>query len=165
MKEAAAAAVSLSRFCAYLVVFHPELLPDRRAKAELVLKEAKGELRNLLGFWGYYLSLPRARAQKLLAGSIRPAGRGVVHRGIRLAKQLCDEVSFDVERRWMLLSDVWTELIVYAAAPAPASDEEHVKAHADILVEGVELVTVLWAFAMHTGTGRHPHTRLDSKCT
>lgn len=45
MKEAA---VSLSRYCAYLVVFHPELLPDRRAKAELVLKE---ELRNLLGFW------------------------------------------------------------------------------------------------------------------
>lgn len=49
-------------------------------------------------------------------------------------------MSFDVERRWKLLSDVWTELIVYAAAPSPPSDEEHVKAHADILVEGVELV-------------------------
>lgn len=140
------------------MVFHPELLPDRRAKAELVLKEAKEELRNLLGFCGYYLSLPRARAQKLL-DSIRP-GRAesdrnqVVHNGVTLARQMDGIFHSDEARCWMFLSQVWTELLVYVA-PAAASDEEHVKGHGDILVEGVEHITVLWAFAMHTGMQRY----------
>lgn len=52
---------------------------------------------------------------------------------------------------WKLLADVRTELLVYAS---PSNDEEHVNAHADMLPEGVEFITVLWAFTIHTGMSR-----------
>ncbi|KAF8667047.1 hypothetical protein HU200_053221 [Digitaria exilis] len=51
VKKHRGVAVSLSQYCAYLVVFHPELLPDRRAMAELVLEDARSERRIELGFW------------------------------------------------------------------------------------------------------------------
>ncbi|CAO2141876.1 unnamed protein product [Urochloa humidicola] len=155
-EEAAKVAISLSQYCAYLVVFHPELLPDRRAKAELVLEDAKKGLREILGFPAYYLASHGARIRRLRAHIDRPkvifatADRNnVVLNGVKLGVFLGREV--DETTAWKVLADVWTELIVYAA---PARDEEHVNAHADILPEGVELITVLWAFAMHTGMER-----------
>ncbi|CAL4957036.1 unnamed protein product [Urochloa decumbens] len=163
--EAAKVAITLSQYCAYLVVFHPELLPDRRAKAELVLENAKKELREILGFLAYYLASHRARIRRLRAhisrmkiiwetADTRSSDDDrikVVLNGVKLGVFLGRHG--DKTTAWKVLADVWTELIVYAA---PARDEEHVNAHADILPEGVELITVLWAFAMHTGMKRPP---------
>uniref|UniRef100_A0A0A9G5U4 Uncharacterized protein n=1 Tax=Arundo donax TaxID=35708 RepID=A0A0A9G5U4_ARUDO len=46
---------------------------------------------------------------------------------------------------------MWTELIVFVA---PSSDEERLKAHEDVLVQGGELITVLWALITHTSVPR-----------
>lgn len=107
----------------YLVVFHPELLLDRRAKAELVLKQVNEKLRDIIGFWDYYFALPQARTQKLLDYERYRLGPGddddrnrVVNNGVRLARKL-NSLSLEA---WKVLSHVWTELLVYAA---PASDE------------------------------------------
>uniref|UniRef100_A0A0A9U765 Uncharacterized protein n=1 Tax=Arundo donax TaxID=35708 RepID=A0A0A9U765_ARUDO len=168
----------LSKYCAYLVVFHPELLPDRRAKAELVLEETKEELRSMLGCWGYYMSLPRARVKKLLEKKrhVSPKGtagccwseiqgeaarrqsdrKKVVLNGAELGRQLIEKAGNNNDGRkliWKIIADLWTELVIYVA---PSNDEEHVKGHEEILVEGVELITVLWAFTMHTGISRPP---------
>ncbi|KAF8667046.1 hypothetical protein HU200_053220 [Digitaria exilis] len=76
----------------------------------------------------------------------------VVLNGARLGMRLIEMWEGGTELEvWRLLADVWTELLVYAS---PSNDEEHVSAHADMLPEGVELITVLWAFAMHTGMSR-----------
>jgi hypothetical protein len=61
-------ATTLSKYCAYLVAFHPELLPDNQESTERVFKGFKAELYDLLGFWGYYFSpCRRTRYGKIMS--------------------------------------------------------------------------------------------------
>jgi len=55
--EAAAqrTAVRLSKYYAYLVAFHPELLPDSPEKMEHVVDDMKAELCGIFSCWEYYL--------------------------------------------------------------------------------------------------------------
>jgi hypothetical protein len=46
---------------------------------------------------------------------------------------------------------VWTELVVLVA---PSNDEECVKGHEQVLVQGGEFITVLWALTTHIGLTR-----------
>jgi len=69
---------------------------------------------------------------------------GVVRNGGKLAGSLLDGIP--VADAWKVLADVWTELIVFVA---PSSDEERVKGHQDVLVQGGEFITVLWALTTH----------------
>ncbi|KAF8667042.1 hypothetical protein HU200_053216 [Digitaria exilis] len=134
--------------------------------AELVLEDARNELRGMLGFWGYYLSSQRACISRLFAISLKERDApddddgAVVQNGARIVKQLMEMVmnmeDDDTGVVWRFLADIWMELLVYAA---PSNDEEHVSAHADILPEGVEPITVLWAFGPNDAD-HHPHTRL-----
>ncbi|KAL6861624.1 hypothetical protein ACP4OV_017324 [Aristida adscensionis] len=155
-----AAAISLSRYCAYLVAFHPELLPDNQEKVERVFDKMKEELKETLGCPEYYLSWRRTKVKKiqLLAAAGRPAvenSKEVVRNGAKLGAQLIDEANKEAgglgTAVWNVVADVWTELIVYIA---PSSDEERVKGHEQVLVQGGEFITVLWALAMHTGISR-----------
>ncbi|KAF8775556.1 hypothetical protein HU200_004477 [Digitaria exilis] len=132
VKKHRGVAVSLSQYCAYLVVFHPELLPDRRAMAELVLEDARSERRIELG---------RLFAIDLQEQDAPYDDRAVVRNGKRIGMELMGMWKIGEEQ----------ELLVYAS---PSNDEEHVNAHADMLPEGVEFITVLWAFTIHTGMSR-----------
>uniref|UniRef100_A0A0A9GGQ6 DUF4220 domain-containing protein n=1 Tax=Arundo donax TaxID=35708 RepID=A0A0A9GGQ6_ARUDO len=170
-------AIRLSKYCAYLVAFHRELLPDNPEKAERVFEDMNAELRSMLGLREYYLSSPRARAEKIMecqqAQGTReaPAGHGeatcwsnqngVVRNGANLGRLLLGEAANNSDRLeavWKVLADVWTELIVFVA---PSSDEERVKGHEDVLVQGGEFITVLWALTTHTGVSR-PANRLTT---
>jgi hypothetical protein len=186
-------AVKLSNYCAYLVAFHPELLPDNREKAEDVFEEMKKEMKRMLTCRVYFLSSKSARVEKLMAAAAATtqrdievetsghsdqqdnnnnnkvtteAGAGaagqqqqsdgsssskVVLDGARLGKFLVEQA--DPETAWKVLADVWTELIVYAA---PSNDEERVKGHEEVLVQGGEFITVLWALTTHIGVTRPP---------
>ncbi|CAL5032916.1 unnamed protein product [Urochloa decumbens] len=154
-------ALKLSKYCAYLVLFHPELLPDNQENVGLFFEDIIGELKNKLGSWDYYFSSRQARVMKII-GSIRSedttetsvqvetTGLGhqnkVVTSGAKLGKLLMDQANnSDLETMWKVLADVWTELIIYIAA---TSDKELVR---DVLVHGGEFITLLWALTMHTG--------------
>ncbi|KAJ1253827.1 hypothetical protein BS78_K176400 [Paspalum vaginatum] len=117
----------------------------------------------MLGFWGYYLLPPqRRRAEKIMAW--KPAagtdaeltpGQKIVKDGVELANSLIAMERADgpaAPAAWKVLADVWTELVVYLA---PSSDEERVKGHEDILVQGGEFITVLWALTTHIGVSRN----------
>ncbi|TVU30356.1 hypothetical protein EJB05_21972, partial [Eragrostis curvula] len=157
-------AITLSKYCAYLVAFHPELLPDNPEKAEAVIDSMKAELRGMLGRQDYYLSPLSKRVNKIVAMEAKKDQTteeattcgdqtGVVRNGARLGRMLRPEEddSEGVRRVWKMLADVWTELVVFVA---PSSDEERVKAHGDVLVQGGEFITVLWALTTHTGVSR-----------
>ncbi|CAD6341681.1 unnamed protein product [Miscanthus lutarioriparius] len=159
--EAAAqrTAVRLSKYCAYLVAFHPELLPDSPEKTERVVDDMKAELGGIFWCWEYYLFPQSARAKKIMDAATSTGSdqvNGVVRNGGKLGSLL---VGFLVADAWKVLADVWTELIVFVA---PSSDEERVKGHQDVLVQGGEFITVLWALTTHIGVS-HGANKLPVK--
>ncbi|KAG2583295.1 uncharacterized protein LOC120712152 [Panicum virgatum] len=147
-------AITLSKYCAYLVAFHPELLPENPEKVELVFEEMKKELKAMIGCREYYFSTQRARIQKLIDGptTLTPSDEcsKVVRDGVKLGKLLMTDAA---DNKWKVLADVWTELIIYLA---PSSDEERVIGHEGALVQGSEFITVLWALTTHIGVSRPP---------
>ncbi|KAL6606518.1 hypothetical protein ACP70R_042171 [Stipagrostis hirtigluma subsp. patula] len=161
-------ATALSGYCAYLVAFHPELLPDDRDGTERVYEDMKKKLKEKMGCWRYYCSPPGHRYDKLMeiaerrqaevASEEAATAATTLGKGARLGKVLIDKYDAAAatdedarERVWKLLADVWTEVVVYVA---PAVCELQVKAHREALAQGGEFITVLWALATHTGIAR-----------
>ncbi|CAL5045387.1 unnamed protein product [Urochloa decumbens] len=160
-------AIRLSKYCAYLVAFHPELLPDNPEKAERVVEDMKAELSEIFWWWEYYLCSQFARVNKIIRASA--AGHqqsdhrqnGVVRNGGRLGSLLVDVArNHGLETAWKAVADVWTELIVFVA---PSGEEERVKGHGDVLVQGGEFITVLWALATHVGVSREADKNKPAK--
>uniref|UniRef100_A0ACD5Y349 Uncharacterized protein n=1 Tax=Avena sativa TaxID=4498 RepID=A0ACD5Y349_AVESA len=149
------AATTLSKYRAYLVAFHPELLPDNQDKTEAVFEAVKAELKDKLGCGEYYFSRRRTRVDKIMEHGLDQGlwiENKMVKNGATLAKALVTLADSDRGALWKLLADVWTELVVYVA---PSSNEERVKGHEKVLVQGGEFVTMLWALATHIGVYRH----------
>uniref|UniRef100_A0A0E0PSR1 DUF4220 domain-containing protein n=1 Tax=Oryza rufipogon TaxID=4529 RepID=A0A0E0PSR1_ORYRU len=153
-------ATRLSRYCAYLVAFRREMLPDDVDCTARVYGAMTTELKRELGLKGYYFSTDATRYGKMMAiaggqeddEAAAAEETTVVRKGARLGKALMDEAAAGDEAAvWKLVADVWTEIVVYVA---PARDAEHVRAHGEALARGGEFVTVLWALVAHTGIGR-----------
>ncbi|XP_048542860.1 uncharacterized protein LOC125521842 [Triticum urartu] len=153
-------ATRLSKYCAYLVVIHPELLPDDREGTERVLEDMKRDLKVAVGgWWAYYTAPERERYNKMMGAPLPdcPADNihNVVHKGTKLGRKLMEDCRRDERPVWELLADLWVELLVYIA---PSGRDEHVKGQEEALVLGGELVTLVWALATHTGVTRPPPT-------
>ncbi|KAF0902421.1 hypothetical protein E2562_016256 [Oryza meyeriana var. granulata] len=155
-------AVRLSRYCAYLVAFRPELLPGDREGTKRVYKDMKEQLKAALGGtrWSYYFSSERTRHDKVQAIPDKlpreyPHADMTVIDMTPTPASLVDEAGKAGNNGgaavWEMLADVWVELVVYVS---PSSVEEHAKGHEEALVQGGELVTLLWVLATHTGIAR-----------
>ncbi|XP_066373071.1 uncharacterized protein [Miscanthus floridulus] len=172
-------ATRLSKYCAYLVAFHPELLPDNKEKAETVFEDMKAELKSMIGCPAYFLSSKSTKVQKIMerAGEIHVETPGqdkaaesgqsddeskVVLNAAKLAGDLLREGGDRHETVWKVLADVWTELIVFVA---PSNEEERVKGHEQVLVQGGEFITVLWALTTHIGVTRPTPNKRSSTST
>ncbi|KAB8100963.1 hypothetical protein EE612_031618 [Oryza sativa] len=151
-------AARLSRYCAYLVAFRPELLPDDREGTERIYKDLKKGIKAALGgARGYYLSSERSRHETIRALRVdasAAADMTVLERGAVLGKQLVEDDEAGDGAVWEMLADVWVELVVYVS---PSRAEEHARGHEAALVQGSELVTLLWVLATHTGIARPDH--------
>ncbi|KAI4973028.1 hypothetical protein ZWY2020_010459 [Hordeum vulgare] len=156
-------AARLSKYCAYLVAFHPELLPDDLEGTKHAYKVMKKDLKDTLGCWDYYFAPERDRYDKMMAEAARSENEAwpdcrqgkmnVVQKGAILGKMLIEESKAGERSIWELLAHLWVELIVYVA---PSSREEQVKGHEEALGQGGELITLLWTLATHTGLTRPP---------
>ena len=157
-------AASLSKYCAYLVAFQPELLPDNQDSVERVFKAMKLELFQILGLCGYYFSPCRSTRYRNIKSSGEPQGTAaaeattVVAKGATLGSILASKAEqHSAEAVWSVLADLWVELIVYIA---PSTNGECVGAHENVLAKGGEFITVLWAMATHAGM-RRPDTPIS----
>ncbi|KAF7069647.1 hypothetical protein CFC21_075246 [Triticum aestivum] len=160
-KDSHTVATSLSRYCAYLVAFHPTLLPENPDNTERVFEAAKAELKGVLGCASYYLSWWHTRVDKIMQAVVEVAtmtewkdGEVVFNAaklGILLKEEAMRDNGVGWEQTWKLLADVWTELVVYLA---PSNQEERVMGHESVLVQGGEFITMLWALTTHTGITR-----------
>jgi hypothetical protein len=146
-------ATTLSKYCAYLVAFSPELLPEDKNGTERVYMNMKKELKEELGgCWWYHISLRRTRYKRLTEmGKWQQEAATVVQKGSQFGKALMEKAKENDEPVWELLADLWTEIMVYVA---PSGGELHDKAHKEALAKGGGFITVLWALCTHTGITR-----------
>uniref|UniRef100_A0ACD5VLW5 Uncharacterized protein n=1 Tax=Avena sativa TaxID=4498 RepID=A0ACD5VLW5_AVESA len=150
-------ATMLSNYCAYLLAFHPELLPDDQEGTKKMYEGMKKDLKKALGSWGYFLWPRHRRYTKLIDGAASLKGKAdsdmtVVEKGVLLANELVELVKGE-QPIWELLGQFWVELVVYIG---PSGSGEHEKAHEEALAQGGELVTLLWALTTQTGITRPP---------
>jgi hypothetical protein len=156
----------LSKYCAYLVAFLPELLPDRGLGTKMVLQQVIQEAT-------IYMEEDRTRLQQLfqrakgLLGLTRMSMDEKVRKiqgfqlsqdvtslttfeeGIILGQKLMNgdnnaTMSVDVDR-WELMADFWVETLLFIAP------SENAAAHIEQLVKGGEFVTHLWALLSNAG--------------
>ncbi|XP_052135316.1 uncharacterized protein LOC127753907 [Oryza glaberrima] len=135
-------ACSLSRYCAYLVAFAPELLPDHSFVSESIFDALVEEARELLK--GKKTMQQRKEA---LISQDHGDNRLLVVGG-RLANNLI-EIEHPGDR-WKVLCDFWAEMMLYIA---PSNDA---KAHLETLPRGGEFITHLWALLTHGGILERP---------
>ncbi|KAL5981049.1 hypothetical protein ACLOJK_028969 [Asimina triloba] len=72
----------------------------------------------------------------------------VVAMGAKLGMQLLSETRNDEARLWKVLVDFWAEMMLFLA---PSNNEMGQMAHAEILANGGEFITHLWALLTHVG--------------
>ncbi|WVZ50567.1 hypothetical protein U9M48_001809 [Paspalum notatum var. saurae] len=138
---------SLSRYCAYLLVSKPEVIPDSFLVPEMVFQEIVKTARDgilkpcdcdsLESRYENLLKLPGSHS----SDSIKK-GDDVLKQGALLAKDLL-ELEENVEERWEILAGVWTELLVHLAPTWNAA------AHRTYLESGGEFITYIWALLWH----------------
>ncbi|VAH42533.1 unnamed protein product [Triticum turgidum subsp. durum] len=131
-------ATKLSKYCAYLLVSAPKLLPGHEYDTSCVFDEVAEEARKLLS----YVNV-RDKYQALKNYGLEESEATIFQSGAKLGKQL-EEIE-DVTRRWKVLADFWSEMLLYIA-PSDNVDE-----HIEQLTRGGEFITHLWALLSHAG--------------
>lgn len=130
-------AITLSRYCAYLLAFVPQLLPYHEADiSELTCMVKKEIAKNLQS------SGPSEMYQKMKEIGDDPPT--VFGKGVKLGKQLEDML--DEEQRWKAMADFWAKTIIYIA-PSHITAKEHMRQ----LENGGEFLTHIWALLSHAG--------------
>ncbi|KAL8161352.1 LOW QUALITY PROTEIN: hypothetical protein V2J09_012841 [Rumex salicifolius] len=129
----------ISMYCAYLVTFAPELLPDHPYTAKRVFDKAVKQALHL--FEGLDLE---QRYQKMMAVT-EEHDNNIVEKGGVLAKKLMNDVIGDSSKGWRVLAEFWAELLLYMTL------SENVIAHGKHLAHGGEFITHLWTLLTHAG--------------
>jgi hypothetical protein len=158
-------ATALSRYCAYLVAFLPEFLPEHSFTTTNVFQRVLGEAEKLLDTIELERNvelgeLPREKPVKFtrieaLKQPTEEANLNTVQKGVKLARDLLNEAEVkSSEQRWKVMADFWAETMVYIAP------SEKVAAHIDQLAKGGEFITHIWALLSNAGI----HERTNGGC-
>ncbi|CAL5091981.1 unnamed protein product [Urochloa decumbens] len=146
-------AIALSKYCAYLVVSAPELLPGSSAETKRAFDQAIEKARKGLAA-GEWTSVDHHAA---FVGNLT---NDAFLYGVYFGKLLCDETpppSYCTRRRsddpWEVLARLWVQTLLYAA---PYGD---VEAHRQRLSQGGEFITHLWSLLYHLGFDKWEHDK------
>ncbi|KAG2557884.1 hypothetical protein PVAP13_8NG245000 [Panicum virgatum] len=127
-------ATILSKYCAYLVVSAPKLLPGNHYDTSLIFDAIAVEAAQ---------SLRKAKDKYEAMRSLTESTEMTIFQmGVTLGRQL--EETED-GKRWKVLADFWAELLLYVAP------SDNVKEHIKCLGNGGEFLTHLWALLSHAG--------------
>ncbi|KAK3144274.1 hypothetical protein QOZ80_4AG0310880 [Eleusine coracana subsp. coracana] len=143
-------AIALSRYCAYLVVSAPELLPGLATPIKSSFDGVASVARTALsGERNVLAATMREASTRGPHYSITRDNRALL-RGVRLGRRLRNEIPPPRRRRrysdpWELLALLWVQTLLYVA---PYGD---VQAHMKHLSQGGEFITHLWALLYHLG--------------
>ncbi|KAJ1704317.1 hypothetical protein LUZ63_004096 [Rhynchospora breviuscula] len=141
----------LSNYCAYLMVFLPDMLPESIFSVKLFFHNVLTETKEFFHGAHNYEDKYNFMLQ------VGDSGNRVIDMGARLAKYLM-EIPDDA-RRWKIMANFWSEFIIFLAPSG--KEREHLKN----LESGGEFITHLWALLYHAGivhdtatasSGHHP---------
>ncbi|CAL4985856.1 unnamed protein product [Urochloa decumbens] len=135
-------ATHLSRYCAYLVRWRSELLPDDDAWSKNLYEDVNKDARQALA-GSSSSTLDYQQLLKLL--NIDKLKHQVLKNGVELGRQLVETIDSSEETAWKLLADFWSEMILYV----PPSD--NLDGHKESVARGGELITLLWAMLNRAG--------------
>ncbi|KAL6905480.1 hypothetical protein ACP4OV_003081 [Aristida adscensionis] len=141
-------ATKLSRYCAHLVAFHPELLPGHPSVTRTIFDEAVEEAEDSLK--GEASSDERYKKMRTWTTEEESSDQGIqdspdlgmLKLGVRLGRQLLNmnDSGYDV---WKIMADFWAEMLLLVAQSAnPNAHIEHLAG---------EFVTHLWALLSNAG--------------
>lgn len=141
-------ATSLSKYCAYLVAFAPNLLPDLVYSTQWLFEEVVFEtaekLKKRNPKVSKYEQLTTPDDQQDLEGKIHQLHSSTLELGVLLGKNLMEGIE-EENKRWKVLAEFWAEMILFLAPSKNAA------AHAEYLATGGEFITHLWALLTHAG--------------
>ncbi|OEL28967.1 hypothetical protein BAE44_0010014 [Dichanthelium oligosanthes] len=138
---------SLSRYCGYLLVSKPDLIPDSFLVPKLVfqrtVKSAHKILKNCDSLERRYKKLSLEECKSAEDFDNLKEGEDVVRQGAMLGKELLAHTG--EEGCWEILAGVWAELLIHIA---PTWNAE---AHKKCLESGGEFITNIWSLLWHCG--------------
>jgi hypothetical protein len=138
-------AMHLSRYCAYLLAYSPQLLPDDEKWSKDMYKATKKGAESALRD-----TVPMATPELEYQQLVRLLGRAgskhdVLNEGARLGEQLVDLMKGEEGAGWKALGGFWCDMILQMAP------SDNLNGHAVALAQGGELITILWALLTHVG--------------
>ncbi|CAN6164893.1 unnamed protein product [Urochloa humidicola] len=149
-------AAVLSKYCAYLVAFRPELLPCPDVVTKHTFCNVLKEVTRVVGG----LKHPQNRLAMLhvrrVAGNSFGglADEDILTQGLRLGYLLVTQIQ-NQQNLWMILESIWVKMILSVAPQESSHDATYAKSHAKYLAQGGEFLTYLWAMLSHAGIQKH----------
>ncbi|ONK74553.1 uncharacterized protein A4U43_C03F7590 [Asparagus officinalis] len=149
-------ASGLSRYCAYLVTSVPELIPEETEWTKLVVQRVIRQVcfrnHDISRIGGCYFCWDCMIFRRDIVvseddGELEQALR-FVEMGKELGEKLITEI--DESRRWKVLADLWTEMLLYMAP------SDNVEAHRDSLCKDGQFITHVWALLSDIGINELP---------
>ncbi|KAM3196925.1 hypothetical protein ACQJBY_072552 [Aegilops geniculata] len=141
-------ATILSNYCAYLLAFVPDMLPDHSYTAMQILDAVILDARKRLDTTK---SLSDRCKKMLQLGKTHNSNMEQDMSILILGASLADKLLSENERPpWKLLAGFWADMVLFLA-PSDKAD-----VHADHLATGGEFMTHLWALLTHAGIVHRP---------
>ncbi|KAM3280496.1 hypothetical protein ACQJBY_047339 [Aegilops geniculata] len=137
LKVSLSIATKLSKYCAYLVVSAPKLLPGHHYDTIQKFDEAAVEA---VTFLPKSMSMYEAMKSSAVPEETKP--KTIFESGVKLGRQL---EGMEEGARWKVMADFWAEMILYLAPSA------NVEEHIEQLAQGGEFITHIWALLSNAG--------------
>ncbi|KAM3393579.1 hypothetical protein ACQJBY_014352 [Aegilops geniculata] len=153
----ASVATHLSRYCAYLVSYSPELLPDDDAWSNDMYKATKKDAELVLS-GRVAKPTPELQYRHLVELLTARSKHEVLKDGAKLGKQLVELMEGE-EVGWKALAEFWCKVLLYIAP------SDNLDGHAEAIARGGELVTLLWALLTHLGVVSRPEATSTTNTT
>ncbi|KAF8714031.1 hypothetical protein HU200_028023 [Digitaria exilis] len=144
-------ATHLSRYCTYLMVWSPELLPDDEEGTKSLYETIKEDVKcALAGFTAAVGSLtPEAEYEQVIRFLNAKSNHAVTRNGVMLGRQLVELIEGE-DTPWAVLAEFWVDMLLYIAP------SDNVRGHLEAIARGGELITLLWALLTHAGIMSRP---------
>jgi hypothetical protein len=152
-KEYREVASTLSRYCAYLIAYTPELLPGNSADHTFIVGKVMEEANEALPR-GKDSIEPTVVNSLLSVADSDMSSRRIFVQGLRLGRELEEDIEASVPR-WKMMAEFWAEIILYVAP------SNNFSGHIEQLANGGELLTHIWALLSHAGILSRPKEHED----